>query len=842
APRVAPGAIPTLPASSGLVVRAYQRILGRPATRAESAAWGAVIDGGGREHAMRDIVVSAESLGRQVDRLYLELLHRVPAPADRAWWVARVADSGGGVERAAVAMAASTEARGGADATAAASLDRLYQGLLGRPIDPDASTYWQAQLAGGRTYGSVARAVLLSDESAGRTIRRAYRTVFDRPADAAGLAHWRPALRSARVGELDLEAALAASTELERAGCDPLGGPRCLLPFPNDHFTVPDALTATGRRVALTRGLMPANVHGVRVDPRQTNRSDGFSVGEMAQVMVPGVDLAKTGATPVTDLARYADASAPVVVLDATTGQRWPVWAEIDSTAPAAGRPGNQLLLIRPARAYAPGHRYVVALRKLRNASGALIPPSAAFRAYRDDGPEPAGIDGFESRRPAMEALFTTLAAAEIGRSDLFLTWDFTIASQANTTGRLLHLRDDALARLAGHAPAFHVTAIDQNPRTGVARRVRGTFQVPSYLTQDAPGGTFLEGPDGLPRYAGHDLTATFTCMVPTTALSTAARPVVYGHGLFGGQGEVEGQRMITASNMLYCATDWLGMASADLSSVLGVVGDLSLFPKLADRTQQGILATVLLGRLLHTADGLVSDPAFRTQSSSPVFDPSAVYYDGNSQGGILGGIATAISTEWTRAVLGVTGMDFTLLIERSVDFAPFDQLLSQAYPDNVDRKILSGMLQLQWDRSEPVGYAAALTSDPLPNTPAHKVLLHVAVGDHQVASIAADMEARTAGIPAHLPAVGPGRSTDVTPLWGIAAASATPYDGSELVYWDSGALLAPTTNTPPSAGHDPHGDPRVAALVIQQKDAFLRPGGTVTDPCNGQPCVIPEG
>ena len=55
-------------------------------------------------------------------------------------------------------------------------------------------------------------------------------------------------------------------------------------------------------------------------------------------------------------------------------------------------------------------------------------------------------------------------------------------------------------------------------------------------------------------------------------------------------------------------------------------------------------------------------------------------------------------------------------------------------------------MMQMLWDRGEPDGYAERMTSDPLPDTPAHQVLMDVAFGDHQVTDYQADVEARTVG------------------------------------------------------------------------------------------------
>ena len=62
------------------------------------------------------------------------------------------------------------------------------------------------------------------------------------------------------------------------------------------------------------------------------------------------------------------------------------------------------------------------------------------------------------------------------------------------------------------------------------------------------------------------------------------------------------------------------------------------------------------------------------------------------------------------------------------------------------------------WDRGEPDGYANHMTTDPLPDTPAHKVLIEMAYGDHQVSNVATEVEARTIGAPLRYPALDPGR------------------------------------------------------------------------------------
>jgi hypothetical protein len=289
-------------------------------------------------------------------------------------------------------------------------------------------------------------------------------------------------------------------------------------------------------------------------------------------------------------------------------------------------------------------------------------------------------------------------------------------------------------------------------------------------------------------------------------------------------------------------------MAREDIPNVAGLLTDLSRFASLPDRVQQGFVNFMYLGRAMIRPDGLISNAAFRTPDGRPVIDVSQgrAYYDGNSQGGILGGGLAAVAPDWNRAVLGVPGMNFSTLLRRSVDFNTYAAILYKAYPDELERPLILGLLQILWDRAEADGYAEHMTTDPYPDTPAHHVLMHVAFGDHQVANVTADVEARTIGAATLPQPLKAGRSPDVTPLFGIPRITKFPYDGSAIVYWDSGTPPPPTSNVPPDddpAHPDPPETPRNQKAAREQKSAFLRPDGKVIDVCGGKPCtaVDPE-
>jgi len=243
---------------------------------------------------------------------------------------------------------------------------------------------------------------------------------------------------------------------------------------------------------------------------------------------------------------------------------------------------------------------------------------------------------------------------------------------------------------------------------------------------------------------------------------------------------------------------------------------------------------------------GLATSPAFQA-GGHPVIDTSHLYYDGNSQGGIMGGMLTAVAPDFRHAVLGVSGMNYAnVLVQRSTDFAPFGKLLYSSYPDPSSHPLILDLMQQLWDRGDPDGYAAQMTSHPLPDTPSHQVLMQIAYGDHQVSMYAAAVEARTIGASAYQPALdlSTNRRRDRNLFYGLPAISSFPFPGSAIEVWDSGAARVkppPVGNLPPVDNPlnniDPHPDPRNTPLARQQKSAFLEPGGTITDVCAGNPC-----
>ncbi|MDE3133792.1 MAG: hypothetical protein KGL15_06990 [Acidobacteriota bacterium] len=661
--------------------------------------------------------------------------------------------------------------------------------------------------------------------------------------------------------------------------CQPYTRAPCLFPFPDNRLTQPDRQSATGIRLHLPQAAMPVNTANTQLSSVPFNQNDGFSPGSAILLHIAQLDtraaLNRTHAVALLKMSAYAAASAPIMVLDEKTGKRQMIYTQLDANATSAA---TRNLMILPGASWQDGHTYVVVLRDLKNAGGHLISAPSWFAKLRDGRRLPAA-ERSQAKRYA--TIFKLLKRVRVARDrTLYAAWDFTVASTRELTERLLGIRDAALSqlgdgtlgdgRVTGAAPAFTITANPSGtPVVAGMRVVTGTFQVPCYLQTcgDAATSGFNYSSSGLyatPAQAPGDVgTAEFECDVPTGATpANPARIVLYGHGLLESMTEVTDPTitaLATQYNMVLCGTNWWGLAAPDRSFDTQAVSNLNLFPVLVDRLQQGVLNALLLGRLMDNPQGFASDPHFQ-QGGLPIINTGELYYDGNSQGGIFGGITTAVSPDIRRAVLGVTGEDYAnSLVQRSIDFGSpnasgtFSWLLWGIYAGNDAARytmVLDLMDQL-WDRADPVGYVEGLGAHPLAGTPEHAVLMDIAYGDQEVSMYAGAAEARSIGAAAYEPGgtvgsaltIGGGRAANFNLFYGLKPVPLSGYAGSAIEVWDSGpghTQNPPVGNVAPVSSPtnvDPHKDPRATPLAQQQISDFLQPGGSFVNVCASAPC-----
>jgi hypothetical protein len=709
-------------------------------------------------------------------------------------------------------------------------------------------------------------------------------TVAGRRADATltNLApgrHRLEALVATAAGGSALRAATFTAIALNNPDeCEVLNDAECLLPYPSQRFLVPDATTQTGFRVHIPDLGIPQGA-GTATTAEYLNQLDGFSPTVQILMHFPqGVDLVRTDASrllppgccgqadgpPWIDTRTYdgrsLDVSSPSVLIDADTGERVLHWLELD--ARADGNLPRQSLIMRPGLSLTPGHRYLVALRNLKTADGSAVVAESAFAALRDQ--RATNIPAIESRRGRMDAaVFAPLAQSGIDRRELVLAFEFVVQSEDQLTRQMLSMRDQAFAWLAEveadpEEVPFAVTAVDEHDCTAsgavVWRDVSGTFKSPLFLTAspDLPGAPQLNvDADDVPVQNGF-IDAVLNVSIPCSVLredGPVSHPIVLGHGLFGtgasmtlGIPTAAGQ--VIDWNYIAGATDWRGLAQPDVGFVVNnVIGagqsQLHNFPALPDRLRQGMLNTLVLGKMMKR--GLFNrHDAFRTPADAGVFPApdTEMYYYGISLGGIMGTWFSALTPDVERFGVDVPAINFSCLLQRSTQFSSFDGLLDGiGISDPLDKILGIGLLHEVWVSAEPAGFARHITSDPLPGSgTAKRILMTPAWLDKQVSNQCTEIAARTL----QLANLAPGSLQ--RGLQGIPD-QAGPLDSAYIMY-DTGAFdlfnpahqpfIPPLANVIPSGVCDPHGArPRIPAGV-RTLGAFLQPGGQVENFCNG--------
>ncbi len=615
-----------------------------------------------------------------------------------------------------------------------------------------------------------------------------------------------------------------------QAGCEWLLPDHCALPWPSNRFAVSDEATETGLRLRYRMETMPASGGSDPFQPAPWNRLDGFSAsGTMLVSFNDVVDIEDLPGHR--NIGASLEADSPTVVIDASTGERVAHWAELD--AGAMGPDGEWvdrskvLLYLRSAERLKEATRYVVALRGLGFENGEPVPVSPAFRALRDD--LPTDNQSVERRREEFEEIFDILEGAGVGREDLLLAWDFTTVSGDSLRRDLLHMRDDAVARLGDKGIGCEVLNVD-SPWREVYARVEGTFTVPSYMDSASPPALLARDEDGMPKFQ-EMVEVDFSAIIPNSLAEEDAEPgklITYGHGLMGSRGEATGgsvRRMAELHEAVVVATNWAGMAGEDVTTLIGALTDVSDFDRIAERLHQGMINQLALAR---TMAGVCAESGAFDVEGRPTVDPEKTYWIGISQGGIFGATVMAISPDIHRGVLHVGGANYAMMVERSSNYEGYEVPFEMGYPTRMDRQLLLAVIQQLWDFTDPISWLINLEREPLEGMPPKEVLYSVALHDAQVPNLSSDLAVRTAGFPLLVPSV-------VEP-WGIPVVEA-PVEGSAYVYFDVGDPPPPETNATPEEDPGGHGRMRGIEEHLEMVDVFLREG-TIIHPCDG-PCVF---
>ena len=222
--------------------------------------------------------------------------------------------------------------------------------------------------------------------------------------------------------------------------------------------------------------------------------------------------------------------------------------------------------------------------------------------------------------------------------------------------------------------------------------------------------------------------------------------------------------------------------------------------------------------------------------------------YYGNSQGGIMGSVYMALTTDVTHGTCGVPGGPYSLLLPRSCDFGSFQDILWTRYEQDVDRIMLISFFGELWTRMEPAGYMHHISDDLLPGTPKHTILIHYGLGDAQVSWMGAKMLGRSINASMFESNVEEGNVT----LFGFNFRSdksklntsvGSGNEGKHLIQgWNYNLPLVPFVNRPPECNYDSHEYTRRQPDAIEMNNMFFTHGiqyNGCNGPCEGTPTKV---
>ena len=619
----------------------------------------------------------------------------------------------------------------------------------------------------------------------------------------------------------------ASTGPLLAADCDPIGV-YCGFPFPSDVYLLddPDESSPSGKSVRFGATTLPKISGRTPIDPADFYELDGWSVASSPVTYMVGATA--TGLADPTMLASTLAPSSPTILLNADTGELVPHFMDVDVSADTI----EKALLMRPGYVLEYSTRYIVGIRRVVDEEGEPLEPTEVFRALRDgtEHEDPS----VASRRRHYDDIFASLADAGVERDDLQIAWDFTTGSREGITGGMIAVRDAALAVVGDDGPEYVIKeVIDEGLPSTLRHRVILTATVPNYLSKyiherGDPTPRLLFDESGAPMQNG-TMPMEVLVQIPDSIDEEPHGVLQNGHGFFGRKNEGrDGYQAMAAYGWKWInvAVDLFGLASADEDlAAEALVGRPELLPGFVDRQIQGhvnqlLAMRMMIGRIAR--DGIMDGD--RVLLAPSQIDPSVRAYRGDSQGGMMGAVYMSISTDVTRGLLGQPAAGYSWVWQRSVDADAFTEFLKLGLPASpLDFQIMLQIIQLHWDRSEPSGFVRAIHGDTLPNTPEHQVLMHIAIGDHEVPPILAHAMARSIGVNLI-------RSNDPLQrfpreVFGLPEADAPVEGESGIIEYDFGLPPAPLTNTPMTEGCNPHDRVRELTPSFDQQDTFFRTG-----------------
>lgn len=525
----------------------------------------------------------------------------------------------------------------------------------------------------------------------------------------------------------------AAFTAPERAdgdrtplvdACDDVDPARCLLPWPNDAFTVVDEATETGLRLAV-----PLERINPEDDAAYLARADGFSrVGSLVTSFVERIDPASL------------EGSVRLFVAEpgrADRGAEVPLWLEVVAEDPEAEL--ETAVVAHPRVPLAPDTHYVaIVTGALRTEDGGTPARSRTAELVLDQvAPASQAEADLRGHHAPTRRL---LAEVGVDPAAVLRAWDFTTRSAEDPRHRLRTMRDAAVGAVDAGEVEVAIDAVDPRTEGPIAVVVQGRLTgLPDFLAED---GLRVDA-DGEPVASG-TREAPFRVVIP--AGEGDYRMILFGHGTGGSFEDVSFDEVIAEAGAAKVSIQLYGWTGDSVVQTFLRMQDVAYGSSVAAGSLvQAVADGAAIRRAMVGAigDALAADDLGGTANPAAGRRPDdgVPLWIGGSLGGTVGLLFTAASPDLDHAVLNVPGAAWSSWVRHAEPFRYIEAFMASRNggPQNVPLAV--AMAQTLFDEAD-----GAVWADVIADEHPIVVLAQESIGDPVLPNPGTEMVAQVLG------------------------------------------------------------------------------------------------
>lgn len=506
--------------------------------------------------------------------------------------------------------------------------------------------------------------------------------------------------------------------------CDDIDAERCLLPWPNDAFTVADPSAETKLRLSvdITR-MNPDDI------PEVFSRADGFSrVSPIVVSFAEALD-ASTAEGSIHLFVEQHDSP--------TRGAEIPLRVEVVGPTD----PEDETVVVADPRVpLDPSSTYVVVVDDHLHAEDGAAPPASRATQVAVGAVE-AASQAEADLRGHHAPMRRLLGEIGVEPSTVLRAWEFTTRSAEDPRKRLRAMRDAAVQAVDDGDVEVVIESVEVPTEGSVAAIVRGHLEgLPQFL--DEQGGLRV-GEDGSAVAEG-TREAPFRIVIPRG--EGDYRMLMFGHGTGGSVDDTSFDETIAAAGAAKVSFEFYGWTGATVIGTFVGMQDTAiggsraaggLVQAVADGSAIRRAMSSVLGETL-AADELGGEP---NPHAGRHPDDSVPMWVGGSLGGTMGLLFAAVDPGMDYAVLNVPGAAWTSWVRHAEQFRYIEPFLSRRNHGEQRVPLAVAMSQTFFDEADGASWIDVLQDE-------HPIvaLAQESIGDPVLPNAGTEMVARVLG------------------------------------------------------------------------------------------------